>query len=92
MGSYAWFKPPTAFGVHYCEAQWKGFTDEPVTVPDYYRSFEEILNPLLGAGFTLREVQETRPVEALRAIDPIRHHRAMRFPTFMILDAIRDRA
>lgn len=89
LGSYAWFHPPTAFGVHLCEAEWKGFTEEPVTVPDYYRSMEEILNPLLAAGFTLREIRETRPVEALRAIDPVKYDRGMKFPTFLILDAIR---
>lgn len=53
MASYEWFKPPTAFGVHYCEASWKGFTAEPVVVPDHYRSFEEVINPILAAGFRL---------------------------------------
>lgn len=87
QGSYAWFRPPSAFGVHYCEAQWKGFTDEPVTVPDFYRSIGEILNPLLASGFRLRAIQETRPVETLRAIDPAKYERGQRFPTFLILDA-----
>lgn len=87
LGSYAWFKPPTAFGVHYCEAEWKGFTDEPVTVPDYYRSFEEILNPVIQAGFVVRALTETRPDSALRALDPAKYHRGMRFPTFLVLEA-----
>lgn len=85
--SFTWFRPPSALGVHYCETEWKGFTDQPVIVPDYYRSFEEILNPLLAAGFTLTEVVETRPVEALRSIDPKKYERGSKFPTFLILDA-----
>lgn len=89
LGSHAWLKPPSAFGVHYCEVSWKGFTDEPVIVPDHYRSFEEIINPVLAAGFTLNGVHETKPVEALRAIDPDKYHRGSTFPTFMIIEATR---
>lgn len=89
LGSYEWFKPPSAFGVHYCEASWKGFTTEPVTVPDYYRSFEEIINPMITAGFKINGVNETRPVEALREIDPRKYDRGSKFPTFMVIDITR---
>lgn len=88
MGAYKWFSPPSAFGVHYCEADWTGFMDEPVTVPDYYRSFDEIVNPILAAGFTLCGITETKPVPALEAIDPIKYAKGMHFPTFMVIDAI----
>ncbi|MEL7022720.1 MAG: methyltransferase domain-containing protein [Pseudomonadota bacterium] len=88
MGSYQWFQPPSAFGVHYCETEWKGFTDEPVVVPDYYRSFEEIINPIIKAGFTLTNIHETRPVDALRAIDPRKYAKNSTFPTFMVLEAV----
>lgn len=87
LGSYKWFEPPTAFGVHYCEAAWKGFTDEPVVVPDYYRSFEEIINPVIRAGFEIRAIKETRPVEALKDINPRKYEEGSKFPTFMIIDA-----
>jgi SAM-dependent methyltransferase len=90
MGSYRWFEPPTPFGIHYCEADWKGFTDEPVTVPDYYRSFEEIVMPLINAGFQLRGLKETKPVEALKAIHPEKYREGMQFPTFMVLEAKPD--
>ncbi|MEM7688629.1 MAG: class I SAM-dependent methyltransferase [Pseudomonadota bacterium] len=89
MGSFDWFQPTSAFGVHYCEAQWRGFTDEPVTVPDYYRSFEEIINPLLASGFTLTRLHETRTIEALKAIDPRKYERHSVKPTFMVIDAQR---
>ena len=87
MGSYDWFKPPSAFGVHYCETDWSGFTETPVTVPDYYRSFEEIMNPLLGAGFIFKGVHETRPAAELEAIDPRKYAKNSTFPTFMVIDA-----
>ncbi|MEL6104917.1 MAG: class I SAM-dependent methyltransferase [Planctomycetota bacterium] len=90
MGSYKWFKPPSAFGVHYCETSWRGFTEEPVVVPDYYRSFEEIVNPLLKAGFRLNAVHETKPVEELREIDPRKHQKGSTFPTFLVLDAVKQ--
>ena len=87
MGSYEWFKPETAFGVHYCEATWRGFTNEPVVVPDYYRSFEEIINPILTAGFSLQGLHETRPVAALKDINPRKYAQGMTQPTFMVIDA-----
>ncbi|MEL6379838.1 MAG: class I SAM-dependent methyltransferase [Pseudomonadota bacterium] len=87
LGSYEWLKPATAFGRHLCETRWRGFTDKPVTVPDYYRSVEEIFNPVLQAGFHLTHVHETRPVAALKQSDPRKYERGHRFATFMIIDA-----
>lgn len=86
MGSYQWFSPPSAFGVHLCQATWKGFGGEPVVVPDYYRSFGEIISPLLSAGFSLRALKETQPVPELEAINPRKYREGMVSPTFMILD------
>lgn len=84
MGAYKWFSPPSAFGVHLCKAKWKGFGGKPVVVPDYYRSFGEIISPLLAAGFVLRALKETRPVPELEAINPRKYREGMEFPTFMI--------
>ena len=89
LGSYEWLKPPSAFGVHYCEAEWTGFTDEPVTVPDYYRSFDEMINPLLAAGFRLQRLTDTKPISALRERDPEKYERTSRFPTFMVIEAVK---
>lgn len=87
MGAYEWMRPPTAFGVHSCEATWKGFTDTPVVVPDHYRSVAEIINPVLAAGFRLRRVEETRPVSELSAINPRKYAEGMRWPTFLLIEA-----
>ena len=87
MGSYDWFKPPSAFGVHLCETDWTGFTKEPVTVPDYYRSFDEIINPVINAGFRVERLTETKPVRELKDINPEKYERTSRFPTFMVIEA-----
>jgi ubiquinone/menaquinone biosynthesis C-methylase UbiE len=87
LGSYLWFKPDNAFGVQYCEATWRGFSEEPVMVPDYYRSFEEVINPILAAGFSLMGLHETRPAPELEAIDPEKYRENSTIPTFMVIDA-----
>ncbi|OYW84073.1 MAG: hypothetical protein B7Z22_11375 [Hyphomonas sp. 32-62-5] len=86
MGAYNWYNPPSAFGVQLCEATWKGFGGKPVVVADYYRSFGEIISPLLTAGFTLRALKETRPVPELEAVNPRKYREGMTSPTFMIID------
>lgn len=88
MGSYEWFRPPSAFGVHYCEVAWSGFTAEPVTVPDYYRSFEEIINPIVSANFKITGLHETKPIETLREVNPKKYERGMTFPTFIVIEAV----
>lgn len=87
MGAYEWYRPKSAFGVQLCSATWKGFGGKPVEVHDYYRSFEEIFNPVLKAGFALNQVIETKPVKELEAINPRKFKEGQTFPTFMILDA-----
>ena len=57
-------------------------------VPDYYRSFGEIISPLLSAGFSLRALTETRPVPELEAMNPRKYREGMVSPTFMILDSV----
>ena len=83
IGSWNWYKPESAFGVQYVEASWKGFTDEPVTMPDYYRSFEEVINPLITAGFKILKVEDLKPIDALRLVDPFKFGKYSKLATFM---------
>lgn len=87
LGAYLWYTPETAFGVHYVEATWRGFGGEPVVVPDYWRSFAEIVNPLIQAGFKINKVTDTRPIPELEAKNPERYAKYMKVPTFMIIEA-----
>lgn len=81
--SYNWYNPPTAFGVHYVESVWKEFTEEPVVVPDYYRSISEVINPLVCAGFRIVNLEDLRPIEALQKVDPYRYGKYSKLPSFL---------
>lgn len=86
-GSLAWYQPPSAFGVQYVESEWRGFGGEPITVPNYYRSFDEIVNPVVAAGFRIDRLTDTRPTAALREVDPDAFDKYSRKPTFMVIQA-----
>jgi len=83
LGSWNWYKPECAFGVQYVEATWKGFNEEPVVMPDYYRSFEEVINPLISAGFKILNVEDLKPIDALRTLDPFKFGKFMKLASFM---------
>ncbi|MGZ3787033.1 MAG: class I SAM-dependent methyltransferase [Bacteriovorax sp.] len=83
LGSWNWYRPECAFGVQYVEASWKGFTEEPVVMPDYYRSFEEVINPLITAGFKILRVEDLKPIDALRTLDPFKFGKYSKLATFM---------
>jgi SAM-dependent methyltransferase len=83
LGSWNWYKPECAFGVQYVEASWKGFTDEPVIMPDYYRSFEEVINPLITAGFKILKIEDLKPIDALRTLDPYKFGKFSKLASFM---------
>ena len=84
--SLAWYAPPSVFGVHYVEGEWTGFGGEPITVPDYYRSFEKIVNPVPQTGFRIHRVTETKPIAALRDLDPDAYAKYSQKPTFMVIE------
>lgn len=85
LGSWNWYKPECAFGVQYVESTWKGFNDEPVVMPDYYRSFEEVINPLIAAGFKILKVEDLKPIDALRTLDPYKFGKFSKLASFMCI-------
>jgi hypothetical protein len=90
--SLAWYQPASPFGVQYVESEWRGFGDEPVTVPDYFRSFEEIINPVVEAGSLIERLTETKPVAALRDAEPAAFDKCIRRATFMVIEAAAPRS
>lgn len=90
LGSWNWYKPDCAFGVQYVEANWKNFTEEPVVVPDYYRSFEEVINPLIKAGFKIQKVEDCKPIDALRSLDPYKFGKFSKLASFMCIIVEKD--
>jgi ubiquinone/menaquinone biosynthesis C-methylase UbiE len=89
IGAFLWYKLDSYVGVQYAEATWKGFGGERVVMPDYYRAFEEMINPLIGAGFVLRKILDTKPVEALKAREPEAYERNNRMPPFVCIEALK---
>jgi ubiquinone/menaquinone biosynthesis C-methylase UbiE len=89
ISAFAYYQPPSAFGVHYVEAAWKSFGGKPVTMPDHYRSFEEMINPLIQAGFSIQAVADSRPDERLKEIDPKAYERYSKSPFGLCISAIK---
>ena len=83
LGSWNWYKPECAFGVQYVEGAWKGYNDEAVIMADYYRSFEEVITPVIVAGFKILRVEDLKPIDALRTLDPHKFGKFMKLASFM---------
>lgn len=88
VGAFLWYKLKSYAGVQYVEVMWKGFGAE-VLVPDHYRCFAEMVEPLMAAGFSLRKVVDTKPVEALKDKDREAYERFCKMPPFMCLEAVK---
>jgi ubiquinone/menaquinone biosynthesis C-methylase UbiE len=86
ISSFQWDKPPSPFGIHYTETLWKSFGGEPVMMPGYYRSFEAMVTPILQAGFIIRSVVDSVPVEALKEVDPAAYEKFMKIPFGMCFE------
>lgn len=87
LGAFLWYKPESAFGVQLCQSTWASFGGEPVVVPDYYRSFEDMINPLIQAGFQIRKLFDTKPVPELKDVSLVRYEKYIKTPTFMCIEA-----
>lgn len=61
--------------------------DWDVEIPYYRRPLEQMLNPLLEAGFTLETVAEPQPTQAFEAVWPDRYETESRHPVFLAVHA-----
>ena len=90
IGSWNWYKPHSAHGVQFVEKEWMSFSGDPVVMPDYYRSFGDIINPLIVNGFKILAVEDLRPIEALRHVDPFKFGKYSKLATFMCVQVQKD--
>ncbi|MBF0207881.1 MAG: class I SAM-dependent methyltransferase [Oligoflexia bacterium] len=90
-GAFLWYKPTAAFGVQKVSASWSGFGGESVVVTSHYRPFEEVINPVIAAGFTLRKVVNMKPILALKEKNPEKFEEYNSHPAFMLIEAWKDR-
>jgi ubiquinone/menaquinone biosynthesis C-methylase UbiE len=80
---YNYFNSQDYFKTEAVSCTWKGF-GIPVEVHSYRRSLQDILKPLIQAGFVLEDLLEYRPVEDFKEHDPKGYYdKLMRFPGFM---------
>ncbi len=76
------------FDTEVVEEEWHGF-GTPWQVRFYRRSLQEVLNPLLEAGFALQRILEPRPTEEFRLADPKDYEELSREPGFLCVRAVK---
>jgi SAM-dependent methyltransferase len=75
------------YDVEMFEYTWKGFGEPYPVVKGYRRPLQDMIGPVLAAGFQLDRLLEPQPVEALREIDPEEYARLDREPAFLCVRA-----
>jgi SAM-dependent methyltransferase len=70
------------------EFDWPAY-DIRVRVPYYRRPLSAMLEPLLGAGFTLEHLVEPQPVPEFEKLDPRDYAKLMRQPGFICFRAVK---
>lgn len=83
-----YFSTQKYFSVEYVECEWSGF-DVKVTVPSYRRSIEEVMMPVIRAGFQIDRVHEPLPTDQFKAADLMRYKQLMHRPAFLCIGAVR---
>ena len=77
------------FDVEQVAMEWTGF-GRRIMMPYYRRSLSGMLDPLLGAGFTLERVLEPRPLKEFNDLDPGDYPKLMKRPGFICFRAAKQ--
>jgi len=83
-----YFGTNTYFTVEHVECTWKGF-GKNVVMPSFRRSLQELLMPMIEAGFRIQQVVEPLPTEEFRLAHPMRFASLMHRPSFLCIQASR---
>ena len=81
-----YFETKNYFSVEAVDCTWKGF-GKKVRMPSFRRSLEEIVAPVIEAGFKLERIHEPLPTQDFKAADPIRYRKLMQRPGFLCVRA-----
>ena len=76
------------FSVEQVECLWKGF-GKRVVMPSFRRSLQEILSPLIEAGFQIQQVIEPLPTKEFKQADPMKYASLQHRPAFICVQALR---
>jgi SAM-dependent methyltransferase len=69
------------------KVEWGGFGEPKPKITGFRRPFEEIINPVLEAGFHIEKVLEPKPTEEFQQDDPQGYDYLMRQPGFICVRA-----
>ena len=67
--------------------EWKGFGEPRPVIDAYRRPLEEIVNPLIEAGYAIERVLEPRPSEELKRLHPDSYGKLAERPAFLCVRA-----
>lgn len=81
--SYGYFKLDNYFETQAVSCQWKGFTNEPITMNSYYHSLSCITDALLNNGFVIERILEAKPVTEFEQKHPRAYAERLKFPSFI---------
>ena len=76
------------YAVELVECEWNGF-GIPVRMPSYRRPLNEVINPLVKAGFRVDQLLEPIPTEEFKQRDPEEFDILNKNPGFMCVRAIK---
>jgi SAM-dependent methyltransferase len=84
---FLYHKTENYFATEEVSCEWRGFEGVRVEMPSYRRPLQELINPLLDAGFQLEKIIEPLPVEEFKAADPKHYEELSKFPAFLCVRA-----
>lgn len=84
---YVYYKSENYFLNELVSCEWRGFEGVRVEMPSYRKPLQELINPLLEAGFQLEKIIEPLPTEQMKDADPKHYEELSRFPAFLCVRA-----
>lgn len=81
--SYGYFKLDNYFETQSVSCQWRGFTEEPITMHSYYHSMSCITDALSDNGFVIEKLLEAKPTPEFAHKNPKRYAERLLFPSFI---------
>lgn len=84
---FIYYKPENYFKTELVSCEWRGFADVRVEMPSFRRPLNELINPLLEAGFQIEKIIEPLPTEEFKDADPKHYEELSKFPAFLCIKA-----
>lgn len=87
---FQYFKTENYFATERVSVVWKGFGETRVEMPSIRRPLEEVMNPLIEAGFRIDRILEPKVTEKLAETDPKHYEELSRQPCFMCIRGVKE--